>query len=157
MNKNEFKRSAKTDPVRILNKKNASKEELRNALAEVLGLPCPDFGQTLTEIQQMRLIWSEFFMQQTGTEYQYAVKDNKAMKDLEQKINNVLQNNGSLIDAWRAMLHNLPDFYRTKALTLTAINGGFNAIVASIKKASHEKTGITQDYAARIAAALRED
>ena len=48
MNKNEFKRSAKTDPVKILNKKNASKEEFLNALVEFLGLPVLDFGSTPT-------------------------------------------------------------------------------------------------------------
>ena len=155
METNEFRQSVKTDPVKTLNRKNASKEELRKALASVLGLPCPNFGTAQTEIQKMRCMWAEFFQEQTGTEYQFAVKDNVAMKDLERKISNVLQGNGEITDAWRAMLQNLPEFYKTKAFTLPAINSGFNAIVANIKKGNNGKTGITQDYASRIEATLR--
>ena len=141
-----------SDPFKILNKKTADKAELREALAAALGVPCPAFVEKPSEVQQMRSVWREFYLQQTGTEYQFAIRDNVALVALEKMINNILTDNATL-DAWCALLQNLPEFYRTKALTLTAIRTGFNGIIASIKTAKHG-TGISQSYAAKIAETL---
>ena len=143
------------DPLKVLNKRNSSKEDLRNALAIALGVPCPSFGSEPTDVQRMRAIWSEFYLQKTQMDYQFAVKDHKAMQELARKIANIV-NSGSITDTWKAMLQNLPEFYRTTALSLTAINGGFNAIVATIKSKRHEQTVVSTDYATRIAETLKE-
>lgn len=142
------------EPLKILHKKGASKAELREALAAALGVACPplDGAAAPNDMQQMRRIWADFYQKQTGMEYQFAIRDNIALKDLEKMITNISQGNAP--NTWQVMLEKLPEFYKTKALSLPAIKSGFNAIVAAIKLNNGNKQGVSNDYAQRIADTL---
>lgn len=141
-------------PLEILNTRNASKYQLRAALAQALCVDLPDFGEEPPKslFVELRDVFCNAYYAKTGIEYRFAARDGKALKELQAALVGMFPDKER--DTFAAMLENLPEFYRTKAFTLSAINNNLNAIIASIRT-DGTKQGASSSYTERLAATLR--
>ena len=141
------------EQLKTLNSPKASKEQLREALACALGVPYEVKGKekSISLFTQCKGVFIDAYKEYTKIEYSFVAKDGVALSSLIEKLKGIIQfpTDTSVVATFRLLLIKLPDWYKQNAFSLTRINGGFNEIVASIKK-NGDKQGITYDYKARI-------
>lgn len=149
-----------TDPVKILNKKAASKDELRAALAAALGLPLPAWAEADDNLNtRCRRLFSQAFTVATGSTYRFQVKDYAALDALVKKITdattekNPASTTGDVELAFIWFLKNLPEWYRGAGFSACVLNSKFNEIVAAIKHGNKKPkkggAGVSAGYAAQ--------
>lgn len=139
--------------LKTLNSPKASKEQLREALAASLGVAYERKSKEKekTLFAQCRDTFLEAYKNHTGLDYSFATKDGVALSGIIKKIGffSDTSKDDTLI-TFKALINNLPDWYKQNAFSLTVINNKFNEIVASIRKNGGQKQGITDDYKARV-------
>lgn len=139
--------------LKTLNNPRASKEQLREALAHALG----EYYEPQTKekkvslFTQCRDMFLATYKEHTKMQYSFVAMDGRALSQLIDKVQCLIEYKGDkeVIETFRALLVNLPDWYKQNAFSLVIINNKFNEIVASIRK-NGEKQGITDDYRNRI-------
>ncbi|NDV45487.1 hypothetical protein D0T49_00270 [Paludibacter sp. 221] len=138
--------------LKTLQSTKASKEQLREALAAALGVRYERANRekVVTIFTECRDVFLKTYKANTGLDYSFGAKDGRALACIIEKIGNAHDGNDteSLV-TFKALIGNLPEWYKQNAFSLTVINNKFNEIVASIRK-NGEKTGITNDYKARV-------
>lgn len=139
--------------LQTLNSPKASKEQLRQALAAALGVAYEVKGKekSISMFNQCKGIFLDAYQEQTKIEYSFAAKDGVALSSLIEKVKGITTypTDETITATFRLLLVKLPDWYKQNAFSLTVINNKFNEIVASIKN-NDGKTGITNDYKARV-------
>lgn len=140
--------------LKTLKSPKASKEQLREALAASLGvaLERQSKEKETTLFAQCRDTFMEAYKKHTGIDYSFGAKDGIAVSQLIDKIQCLIEykSPADALATFEAFINNLPDWYKQNAFSLTVINNKFNEIVASIRKNGGKKTGITDDYKARV-------
>lgn len=140
--------------LKILKSPKASKEQLREALAASLGVAYERQSKEKenTLFAQCRDTFLEAYKKHTGFDYSFEAKDGKALASIINKISKIenVQDDLEKLDSFNVLIYYLPDWYKQNAFSLTVINNKFNEIVASIRKNGGNKTGITDDYKARV-------
>lgn len=140
--------------LKTLNNPNASKEQLREALAASLDVTYERIskGKETTLFTKYRDTFLEAYKKHTGFDYSFEAKDGKALASIINKIGKIenVQNDLEKLDSFNVLIYYLPDWYKQNAFSLTVINNKFNEIVASIKKNGRKQTGITDNYKARV-------
>lgn len=139
--------------LKTLNSPKASKEQLREALANALGVP-----YERAKKEKETSLYSAFcgvflkaYKKHTGFDYSFRAKDGVAVSRLIDQIQCLIEykSPADALATFEMFIEKLPDWYKQNAFSLTVINNKFNEIVASIRK-NGEKTGITDDYKARV-------
>ena len=144
-------------PEKILNRKSASKAELREALATALGLPCPEWAKPANQVYATcRSLFAEMYEKHTGMDYSWQAKDAGCLNSIIKKIYGIAKSteDGSIIYGFEYMLRHLPAWYLEKGLSLCVLNSKFNEIISEIKNGSKQGK-VSTDYKQRIFDDLR--
>lgn len=151
-----------TDPFKILNKRSATKGELRAALAEALFEPLPQWAEVEENLTgKCRKYFADAFAQATGLAYNFQPKDHKALGALVGKIADAATakkpdaTSRDIFAAFTFFIDHLPQWYREGGFSLCIINSKFNEIIAQMKNGKgNEKgstgTGVSDAYAAAV-------
>lgn len=122
-------------PIDVLHKKNATKTQLRIALAEVLGVELTQIEleqKPQTDFKKCLDFFLEDYKKTTGIDYSFSTKDGVALKSIIVKIEEITTINDPVTTFFYLIKH-LPDWYKKNAFSLTVINSKFNEIISSIK------------------------
>ena len=147
----------KAEATKILNRKAASKEQLREALAFALGVVySPVSGEKSDSLfSRCKGAFSSAYEQETGFNYSFGAVDGRSLSDLIKKIGKTAgtDNEDTVYNTFCALIAKLPEWYRVNAFSLSVINKKYNEIVSSIKK-NGGKQRISDNYKERIAREL---
>lgn len=150
------------NPIKILNKRSATKAELREALAEALFEPLPQWAEVDDSLTaNCRNYFSQEYRKATGFDYRYQPKDYKALSMLLGNIadattaKNPQATNGDVYNAFTYFIDHLPEWYRNGGFSLCIINGKFNEIIASMRHERTNRAGVSEDYARGVLRDLR--
>lgn len=134
--------------IKLLNDRKASRDELRRAIAFLLGMPyqtaSKQDGKTL--FKQCSETFGQVYKEHTGVDYFFAQRDGIALSEILKKIG-AMTDTGSddeVATTFSALLLNLPEWYKKNAFSLRVINSKFNEIVASIR--NEGKKGVTDSF-----------
>ena len=142
-------------PEKILHKKGATKRELRAALAEALGVSCPDFEHPVqTTFNSCKNLFEGYYEQKTGLDYSWSAKDSGSLSQILKKLHGIAKQKHeyALIMSFEYLLQHLPQWYVEKGLSLAVINSKFNEIISEIKngQSGSQKSSISDSYKAGI-------
>jgi hypothetical protein len=132
----------------------ATKQQLREALAEALGVEYHENkSERQTVFNQCKHIFNREFTDYSGLSYAFGAKDGIALADIIKKLQALTYlNDEQTVKTFEALISKLPDWYKNNAFSLTVINKKFNEITTSIKRNSgNAASGISADYRAQIA------
>lgn len=138
--------------LKAFNNTKASKEQLREALAASLGVECERKSQEKekTLFVQCRDTFLEAYKNHSGLDYYFATKDGVALSNIIKKIGFLSgTSKDDTLMTFKALINNLPDWYKQNAFSLTVINNKFNEIVASIRNNGRQQ-GITDSFKSRV-------
>lgn len=134
-------------PIDVLNKNNATKAQLRAALAEALGVPYTDTdsqkGEDNAAFKPCLNAFLERYKQVTKLDYTIAAKDGKALKSIISKIN-MITKTGDTTGTFTYLVKHLPKWYIDNGFSLVIIDNKFNEIIASIKASKRISDGYKQ-------------
>ncbi|GEM55262.1 hypothetical protein B0A58_07335 [Flavobacterium branchiophilum NBRC 15030 = ATCC 35035] len=122
-------------PIEVLHKKNATKPELRSALAESLGVQWNEPNQTKgdeTPFKQCLNFFLSEYKIVTKLDYAFSPKHGIALKGILEKIEKV-STTGDVTATFTYLIKHLPTWYKENAFSLCVINSKFNEIIATIK------------------------
>ena len=124
------------DPLELLGKKTATKQELREALAQVLGVETPDFeadkNRTQTPFKPCLNVFLEQYKKVTQLDYAVTSRDGKALAEIIGKIEKIAKND--VVNTFTYIITHLPQWYVENGFSLIIINSKFNEILASVKQ-----------------------
>ncbi len=144
-----------TGPEKILNRKSASKAELRQALAHALGVACPEWGKTsVTVHSRCREVFLKAFEKHTGIAYPWQAKDAQCLNRIIKKLYGVAKvehpGDEDIVHWFDSVIRHLPQWYIDR-LSVCKIDGSFPEIIAEISKHGTDKKGnISAQYKQRI-------
>lgn len=134
-------------PIDVLRKVNATKAQLRKALAEALGVPYVEPAAKQEQEQQyFKPCLNAFLMRYkevTKLDYNFTAKDGKALKSIIEKIKNITTT-GDVTATFTYFIKHLPEWYVKNAFSLTVIDNKFNEIIASIRSSKNVSDGFKQ-------------
>jgi hypothetical protein len=137
-------------PLQVFNKKNATKEQLRAALAEVLNVeykpPEPKNKDENPLFKPCLNVFLAQYQKTTGLEYSITPKDGKALKSIIEKVTKVTTT-GDVQTTFQFIILNLPPWYVKNAFSLSVIDSKFNEIIGSIR---NSKNTVSHGYKQRI-------
>lgn len=140
-------------PLDVLHDPKASKAALRAALAAALGVEVPDAEATASLFNACRAVFMEAYTNHSGLPYRFGSRDGMALQSIISQMRVILTDKGdeSVLGGFRALIHNLPDWYRQNQFNLPVIDKKFNDIVSSIKSRQHgNNSRISDDYKRRV-------
>ena len=139
--------------IAILQRAGSTKEALREALAWSLGVARIAQKDNVSLFSQLRVAFSEEYRRETGLDYSFSAKDAKALKLLEAKLTGITKSSDAsqVVCSLRALLQQMPSWYKQNGYSMAIINSKFNEIVASIKKPSG---AVTDAYKQRVVSSL---
>ena len=139
---------------KILNKKTASKAELRSALAESLGVELPSFFEKETEtlFKKCKSYFMEKYYLDTNLDYYWVAKDSLSLSMIIKKLYGVSKNKCeySIFNSFKYLILHLPKWYIENGFSPCVINSKFNEIIKIIKNNGKQKSTVSEDYKARI-------
>ena len=144
------------NPEKILYRKSATKAELRRALAQALGVPCPSFVKPTANVHTAcRRAFVEVYERHTGMDYSWQAKDAGCLNGIIKKLYSIAKNTDDrqIIHAFEYLVSHLPGWYLEHGLSLCVVNAKFNEIIAEIKK--HGKGNVSDSYKRGILEDLR--
>lgn len=151
-------------PLQILKKKNATKAQLRKALAEALGVEYEEPASKSTENEFFKPCLNAFltrYEEVTKLKYSFTAKDGKSLKNIIEKLQ-AISINTDVVTSFNYMIRHLPQWYIQNAFSLTVIDGKFNEIISSIKASNggKQQTGksrvqYSDDFKRKIAQGLQ--
>ncbi|OWP79936.1 hypothetical protein BWK63_13695 [Flavobacterium covae] len=122
-------------PIEILYKKNATKAQLRYALAECLNVewhePTENTAPQTTFKQCLKYFLNEY-KTATQLEYAFSPKHAIALKGILTKLERVSATE-DVTETFMYLIKHLPAWYKQNAFSLCVINSKFNEITATIK------------------------
>ncbi len=133
-------------PIEVLHKKNATKPQLRCALAESLGVEWHEPTQTQedeTPFKQCLNYFLNEYKTATKLDYAFSPKHGIALKGILTKIEKV-STTGDVTATFMYLVKHLPKWYRENAFSLCVINSKFNEIIATIKTNKKVSDGYKQ-------------
>lgn len=137
-------------PLQVLNKKNASKEQLRAALAEALKVeyipPEPKNKDDNPLFKPCLNVFLNQYKKVTGLDYNVTPKDGKALKSLINKVTKITTT-GDVEGTFNYIIVYLPAWYVKNAFSLSVIDSKFNEIIAAIR---NSKNTVSHGYKQRI-------
>ena len=139
--------------TKILNRKSATKQQLREALAELLGVEVPFFAQEApTVFSRCRQFFMEKYQLDTEVDYSWSAKDAGCLSQIIKKLYGISKNTDdeSVINSFEYLIIHLPSWYADNGYSLCVINGKFNEIIKAIKNNEKQRNGISIDYKAKI-------
>jgi len=122
-------------PIEVLYKKNATKLQLRCALAESLGVEWSETkkdNDVETPFKQCLNFFLEEYKATTKLDYAFSPKHGIALKGILTKIEKVTTT-GDVVATFMYLIKHLPKWYKENAFSLCVINSKFNEIIATIK------------------------
>lgn len=140
--------------LKILRNPNATKPQLREALAAALGVEyIENKSQRDTVFNRCKFIFNQHYSEFSGLPYAFGAKDGIALADIIKKLQGLgIINDEQTVRTFEALITKLPTWYRLNAFSLTVINKKFNEITTSIKRNSgNTGGGISADYRAQVA------
>lgn len=146
-----------TDPYKILHKRNATKKELRAALADILRVPVPTWAEVDESLtSRCRTLFGMAYRTSTGQTYHFQAKDYKALAELTGKVADATAEktpnatDGDIENAFIYFLKHLPPWYKGAGFSACIINSKFNEIIAQMKngngKTKQGGAGVSADY-----------
>ena len=133
-------------PIEVLHKKNATKPQLRCALAESLGVewqePTEPQGDETPFKQCLNFFLSEY-KTATKLDYAFSPKHGIALSNILKKIEKVTTT-GDVTATFMYLIKHLPNWYKENAFSLCVINSKFNEIIATIKTNKKVSDGYKQ-------------
>lgn len=147
----------KAEATKILNRKAASKEQLREALAFALGVAySPVSGEKSdTLFNRCKGEFCSAYELETGLNYSFGAMDGRSLSELIKKVGKTVgtDNEETVYNTFCALISKLPEWYRINAFSISVINKKYNEIVSSIKK-NGGKQRISNNYKERLAREL---
>ena len=141
-------------PLDVLYDPKASKDTLRRALAAALGVPVPDTTTPTSSLfNACREVFIEAYNNHTGLSYRFGSRDGMALQSIIGQLRVLMADKGdeSVLGGFRALIANLPDWYRQNQFNLPVIDKKFNDIVSSIKSTKNGNSShISADYKRRV-------
>lgn len=140
------------NPIEVFTSKKSSKAELRAALGAVLGLAVePPTERPKSLFKECQEIFEKNYKEHTGFSYAFGVKDGFALKQLLNKITELMPGMSpeNIKLTFEALLNKMPEWYRQNQFSLPGINSGFNIIVLQIKN-NKQNGKISDDYKRRV-------
>ncbi len=153
--------------LRLLSRKNTSKEQLREAIANLLNVPYISHkAKTVDEaiFTKCKTVFFDFYCGLVGVEYFWGSCDSRYLKQLIKKIQFVQKDSAkqTVDNDFRFVLTHLPKWYIENGLSISLINSKFNDIIASIKASVSQKeedvikkTGVSESYINKIKSDLK--
>ena len=140
------------EPIDVLYDPKASKAALREALASVLGVAVPESAATSSLFTACRAVFTEDYTNHTGLPYRFGSRDGMALQSIISQLRVLMADKGdeSVLAGFRALIANLPEWYRQNQFNLPVIDKKFNDIVSSIKSKHHGRNNISDDYKRRV-------
>ena len=135
--------------LKIYNRKTASKEELREALAFCLGVEYKKPTKEITPFEQCRLFFMEQYKKSTGIPFYWSAKDAAGLTGILKKLEIMDNSNARIFTLFQHLIIKLPEWYRQNAFNLVTINSKFNDIVLIIQQ-NNGKKPISDDYKQRV-------
>lgn len=139
--------------LKVLNNKRSSKEDLRQALAEALGVPYEKPNEE-KEHTLYNLCQREFMKQYRDyvqLDYSFSGRDAKALQEIIHKLSSLDGVNSSEMTykTFCGLVTNLPEWYKKNAFALPVINKNLNAIIGGIRNGRKQTIG-DEELAARL-------
>ncbi len=140
------------NPIDVLHDPRATKEALRNALATALGVELPGTDASESLFTACRRVFEEAYTAHTGLPYRFGSRDGMALQSIISQMRAIMasKDDGSVLSGIRALIANLPDWYRQNQFNLPVIDRKFNDIVSSIKHSHGNNSRISDDYKRRV-------
>ena len=140
-------------PLETLHKKTATKQDLRQALAEALNVSMPAFeackNGSQTTFKTCLNAFLERYKEVTRLEYSVTSRDGKALSEMITKIEKIA--NKDTANTFMYIIKHVPQWYIENGFSLPMINGKFNEIIAAIKT----QKKVSDDYKKSILNDLR--
>lgn len=132
-------------PIDVLKKKNATKVQLRKALAEALGVPYAEPESESKEKDNVAFkpclnVFLDRYKAVTTLQYNFGAADGKALKAIIEKIEKI-STTGDTVATFTYLIKHLPEWYVKNAFSLSVINNKFNEIIASIRASKKVSDG----------------
>lgn len=144
---------------KILFNKRASKVELRQALAFMLGYEyeAETKEKKKTIHNECKDIFCIIYKNKTGLDYVFTGKDAGSLSQLIKKVEGILETvtEENILITFKALIERLPEWYVKNQFSLPIINSKFNEIVSNIKQDGKQQSGISESYKERVLREMR--
>lgn len=141
-------------PIDVLHDAKASKADLRRALSEALGVAMPP-GPSEGLFNECKEAFLEAYGRFTGLPYRFAAREGMALQSVIGQMRAILadKSDESVLQGFRALIANLPDWYKRHQFNLPVIDRKFNDIILTIKNERNGNKGfgkVSDEYKRRV-------
>lgn len=143
------------EPIDVLYDAKASKNDLRRALAKALGVAMPPSGSSGSLFSECKDAFLEAYGQFTGLPYRFAAREGMALQSVISQMRAILadKSDESVLQGFRALVANLPDWYKRNQFNLPVIDRKFNDIILTIKNERNGNKGfgkVSDDFKRKV-------
>lgn len=134
---------------KIYHRKSSTKDELRQALAFLLGVEYSAPAKEVAPFSQCRQFFMEQYEKHAGAPYYWQAKDAAGLAGIIKKLEIMDGSDRRVFQLFEQLVVKLPDWYRQHAFNPVTINSKFNDIILIIRKNNGGKQ-ISDEYKQRI-------